>query len=88
MRASLIEIDLNPPRDAWYSQYPGRRLWCQAEIQLNGDREWIVLPGQGLDRQYVTLVILPEHGWVVREGEVELVLREVAPEAQQITADL
>lgn len=76
MKASLIEIDtlVGPP--LWYAHLAGRRLWCQEALELMGSDGWVVLPGQDIpDSQH--RVIFPEHGWVCREGEVELVLRVV-----------
>jgi hypothetical protein len=84
MKASLIEIDtlVGPP--LWYAHLGGRRLWCQEALELMGSDGWIVLPGQDIpDSQH--RCIFPEHGWVVREGDVDLVLkvRTVSEEKQK-----
>jgi hypothetical protein len=81
MHASLIEVDYNLAPHLWYAGLAGRRLWCQEARELMGSDGWLVLPGQGLP-DYCQL-IFPEHGWVVREGAVELVLQELVGVARQ-----
>ena len=83
MRATLIEVDALIPAGVWYAPYRGRRLWCQAARELIGQEGWLVLPGQGVTGCDLHECIALEHGWDVREGEVELSLVEVAAGARQ-----
>ena len=82
MKASLIEIDHNVAPPLWYAILAGQRFWCQEAREMLISDGWMVLPGQGLPESH-NLLIFPEHAWTVREGEVELVLREVVPAEQQ-----
>ena len=82
MNATLIEIDhlVTPP--LWYAAHSGQRFWCVEAREMLGSDGWLVLPGQGIPESH-NLVVLPEHVWLVREGEVELVLREVVGTERQ-----
>jgi hypothetical protein len=53
-----------------------------------GQEGWLVLPGQGVSGCDVHECIALEHAWQVREGEVELVLREVTSPVTQPGLDV
>ena len=82
MKATLIEIDAAVAPPLWYAAHAGQRLWCREAREMITSEGWLVLPGQGLPESH-NLIIFQEHGWVVREAEVELVLREVVGTARQ-----
>ena len=88
MRATLIEVDLLVPERLWYAPFRGQRLWCREVRDMASLSEgWLVMPGQGVgEGDPHSAVILPEHVWEVRQGEVLLVLMEVEPTTRQ--ADL
>ena len=81
MRAMLIEVDHNVAPPSWYAGLAGQRLWCQEAREMIVSEGWLVLPGQGIAEGHNN-VILAEHAWSVREGEVALLLVEVEPIAQ------
>lgn len=72
MLAALIRINSDIPDSFWYADRMHREFWCCSDCQLNGDREWVVLPGQGIPEGHV---IFPEHGTVVRENHITLKVR-------------
>ncbi len=82
MRAVLIEVDHNVTPPCWYAGLAGQRLWCQEAREMIVSDGWLVLPGQGIAEGHNN-VILAEHAWNVREGEVALLLVEVEPMARQ-----
>ena len=78
MKATLIEIDATCPPGQVYSDLAGRQFWAVSGTEvMEDDGCWCVLAGQGYRGLTGPLIVLAEHAWLVREGEVELVLREV-----------
>lgn len=81
MRAVLIEIDggLRTPR--WYAKHPGLRVW--AEPRSCYESKWRLLPGQSIPgiTESSHCHVDVGHAWDVREGDVELRLIEIPPNA-------
>jgi len=78
VKATFIEIDRAVPPGYWYAGLAGQRLWAAEGRECLVADCWQVLPGQGI-ADHPNNVILAEHAWQVREGEVALVLLEIEP---------
>ncbi len=84
MKATLIEIDATCPPGLIYSDLAGRQFWAIPGTEvMEDDRCWCVLAGQGYRGMTGPLIVLAEHAWLVREGEVELRLVEVTSPVTQ-----